>query len=161
MSATAHHRPKLLGAVRDCPEYGWALGALPTLAWACLHDGRGSGGSDARSIGNRPLLIPRDSRGVRIAMKPEHPESQRRCSRCDTAMECGHAVAHSSWFNSPLVFVVEGEPTSRNPVEAFRQGVEGLQEDKAYVLRGYRCPECGSVELTAHDQTTLRALTQR
>jgi hypothetical protein len=50
-----------------------------------------------------------------------------------------------------LVFVVCGEQTSGNPAKAFAQGLREAPEDEAYLLRGHRCPACGTVELVALD----------
>jgi hypothetical protein len=51
-----------------------------------------------------------------------------------------------------LVFVVPGNQTSWNPLKAFKQGLEGDRANEAYLLRGYRCPACGTVELIAKDK---------
>ena len=54
-----------------------------------------------------------------------------------------------------LVFVVPGTPTSANPVTAFRQGMASEPGERAYLLRGYRCPRCGMVELAATESITF------
>jgi hypothetical protein len=82
------------------------------------------------------------------------------CHRCKEIMEAGYAtwtIAHIGVGppespRTPLVFVVPGEPTSINPVKAFQQGLQGDRASKAYGLRGYRCPACGTVELIALDK---------
>jgi hypothetical protein len=53
-----------------------------------------------------------------------------------------------------LLFVVPGERTSANPVKAFQQGLHGERDSKAYLLRGYRCPGCGVVELSATEESS-------
>jgi hypothetical protein len=51
-------------------------------------------------------------------------------------------------FEEPrLLFVVTGSPTSRNPVEAFAQGIADEPRDRRYSLVGVRCSKCGRVEL--------------
>ena len=84
------------------------------------------------------------------------------CPRCGVEMEAGAATAHGlmGWStrqaaDPTLVFVVLGTPTSPNPITAFKQGASGEPGDRAYLLRGYRCPHCCVVELYARDATTV------
>ncbi len=73
-------------------------------------------------------------------------------------MEDGYAtaiglVASNTASGDPkLVFVVPGKHTSWNPIKAFQQGLQGERANEAYLLRGYRCPGCGTVELVALDR---------
>jgi hypothetical protein len=85
-----------------------------------------------------------------------------RCPQCDVEMEAGAATAHGliggavTPASQPrLVFVVPGTPTSGNPITAFRQGMAGEPGDRGYLMRGYRCPSCGRVELFATDPTSM------
>jgi hypothetical protein len=85
----------------------------------------------------------------------DHP-----CPRCGVEMEAGAATAHGllgAVMQPPaeprLMFVIPGTPTSLNPVTAFRQGMSGEPGERAYLLRGYRCPGCAFVELYATDPT--------
>ena len=55
--------------------------------------------------------------------------------------------------NPKLIFVVPGQPTSLNPIKAFQQGLRNEQTNEAYLLRGHRCPSCGTVELLATERT--------
>jgi hypothetical protein len=50
---------------------------------------------------------------------------------------------------SELLFVRPGVPTSRNAVEAFRQGMAREPTDEAIPVAAWRCPRCGSLELCA------------
>jgi hypothetical protein len=77
-------------------------------------------------------------------------------------MEPGVATAHGLFGGAVapaaeprLVFVVTGTPTSGNPITAFRQGLAGEPGDRSYLLRGFRCPSCGRVELFANEPTTI------
>jgi hypothetical protein len=82
------------------------------------------------------------------------------CRRCGHVMEAGYATALGLIGSNPLsgsprlVFVVPGQPTSTNPVKAFRQGLESERSSEAYLLRGHRCPKCGAVELSAVDKAS-------
>lgn len=82
---------------------------------------------------------------------------QRRCNRCDVAMEAGFTTAWgligAQDGDSHLVFVVPGVPTSYNPIKAFQQGLNSEKANEAYLLHGYRCPSCGLVELVAEEKT--------
>ena len=83
------------------------------------------------------------------------PVKEVHCHRCGEVMEPGYATALQIVFGNPppggpkLVFVVPGQPTAANPIAAFRQGLQGERANEAYLLRGHRCPSCGSVELLA------------
>jgi hypothetical protein len=78
-----------------------------------------------------------------------------RCHRCGQTMAAGFATALGLLGGNPppgdakLVFVVCGEPTSPNPIHAFKQGLQEERSNKAYLLRRYRCPACEIVELIA------------
>jgi hypothetical protein len=52
--AASQPRTSLLSGIEFVCVAG-CRGAMPTLAWACRHDRRASGGSDARSIAGAPL----------------------------------------------------------------------------------------------------------
>jgi hypothetical protein len=77
--------------------------------------------------------------------------------RCGAQMEEGYTTALGLLFDDQvsehpkLAFVVLGEQTSRNPIKAFKQGLDQLPARRAYGLRGYRCAACGRVELIAND----------
>jgi DNA-directed RNA polymerase subunit RPC12/RpoP len=94
----------------------------------------------------------------RAAMSTEDKEKEVACHRCGGVMENGYATAlglmagDMSSGNPKLVFVVPGVQTSGNPIKAFQQGLQGDQANKAYLLRGYRCPGCGTVELIALEE---------
>jgi hypothetical protein len=70
--------------------------------------------------------------------------------RLNTAL--GLISGNSPSDDAKLVFVVRGTRTSINPIQAFKQGLESERSNQAYLLHGYRCPGCGSVELTATEQ---------
>jgi hypothetical protein len=85
------------------------------------------------------------------------------CRRCGRTMQAGYttarlwATADPSPSDEPkLVFVVPGEPTAANPIQAFKQGLKGVQANQVYLIRGYRCPACGTVELIAEEKMPLR-----
>ena len=65
-------------------------------------------------------------------------------------MEDGYTTAFG--LATGLLFVVPGEQTSWNPIKAFQQGLQGDQANEAYLLRGHRCPGCGTVELVARER---------
>ncbi|HEX7450147.1 MAG TPA: hypothetical protein VF306_21480 [Pirellulales bacterium] len=79
------------------------------------------------------------------------------CSFCGGAMEPGYAQSRFAFGpfmaagDSHLIFVVPGEPTSLNPMTAFRQGAEQRPDDQKYVLRGRRCTNCARIELFAEE----------
>jgi len=85
------------------------------------------------------------------------PTSKPRCERCGGPIEEGFATA-TGLIPTPLsdprlVFVVPGEKTSPNPLQALQQGLEQAPANRAYLLRGRRCTECGAVELFATETT--------
>ena len=88
------------------------------------------------------------------------PDKEIFCHRCGEVMEDGYATAQGLIGGNPppgepkLVFVVPGGKTSVNPIKAFQQGLQGDRANEAYMLRGYRCPSCGTVELIALDRVT-------
>jgi hypothetical protein len=79
--------------------------------------------------------------------------------RCGAAMQAGYTTARGLWGGDnplgvpKLVFVVPGEQTLANPIKAVKQGLDEAPTNVAYLLRGYRCPSCGIVELIALDET--------
>jgi len=81
-----------------------------------------------------------------------------RCYRCGATMQPGHATAlglmgGSAAGKPKLVFVVPGEPTSSNLIQAFQQGLADAKTADAFLLEGHRCPSCGLVELVATEKT--------
>lgn len=87
------------------------------------------------------------------------PESNRdRCYRCGAETEAGFLTATGlvgqNMTEPRVVFVVPGEPTATNPLAAFRQGIEGVRQNQAYLMHGRRCAACGTVELVATEQTS-------
>jgi predicted RNA-binding Zn-ribbon protein involved in translation (DUF1610 family) len=79
------------------------------------------------------------------------------CPHCGIEMEAGTAtprgmIVPAAGAEPRLVFVVPGTPTSGNPIAAFKQGMAGEPDDRAYLIRGYRCPSCGRVELFATER---------
>ena len=83
--------------------------------------------------------------------------TERRCERCGVEMEEGFATAIGLIGPTPwkprLVFVVPGQATSVNPLRALQQGLQEARQNQAYLLRGYRCTNCGAVELVAAERT--------
>ena len=84
------------------------------------------------------------------------------CPGCGVDMEEGAATARGLLGGATrpadqpmLVFVVPGTATSLNPVTAFRQGLSGEPDARAYLMRGYRCPSCGRVELFATERASV------
>lgn len=81
------------------------------------------------------------------------------CPRCGETMKNGYLTASGfiggavGSADKRLVFVVPGEETSANPLRAFEQGLHNAQTNETYILRGYRCPNCGTVELRAIEKT--------
>jgi len=72
-------------------------------------------------------------------------------------MEVGFATALGLLSGTPweplLLFVVSGAPTATNPLTAFKQGIQDVPQNEAYLLRGRRCAACGVVELVATERT--------
>jgi hypothetical protein len=50
---------------------------------------------------------------------------------------------------SQVTFVVTGNPTSLNPIKAFKQGAADEPADRRFLLAGARCSGCGFVEFYA------------
>jgi hypothetical protein len=74
-------------------------------------------------------------------------------------MEVGFATAQgligggtASAQQPRLLFVVAGSATSANPVEAFKQGLSGAEENRPYRVSGVRCTRCGFLELYANGE---------
>ena len=53
------------------------------------------------------------------------------------------------------ILVIPGTDTKRNPVGAFKQGLDGEMPTKAYRLTASRCAKCGNVTLQAPDSTQV------
>lgn len=83
------------------------------------------------------------------------------CPKCGGEMERGFTTA-AGLIGGPkvesrtpqLIFVVPGEPTSLNPVQAFKQGASGEPADRRYFVFGTRCSACGFLELHAAGEHT-------
>lgn len=78
------------------------------------------------------------------------------CGKCGGSCEEGFATARGLLGSSSLegatpavVFVVEGNATSPNPVIALKQGLAGEPTNRVYGVRGLRCSACGALELYA------------
>ncbi len=88
------------------------------------------------------------------------------CRQCATVMEEGYATASGLLRDNPLsgdptfTFVVPGQATSVNPIKAFQQGLHGERASEAYLLRGHRCPTCGTVELFATERVPWGAMSE-
>ena len=78
------------------------------------------------------------------------------CKRCGGPMEAGYPTARgiqNYMSGKPdLAFAVRGEPSSVNPLKAFKQGLEDAKADVYYLMEGYRCSSCGAVELFANEK---------
>ena len=84
------------------------------------------------------------------------------CPKCSAKMEAGVATAFGligavrTPVDKPrLVFVVPGEPTSPNPVEAFKQGLADEPANESFWIRGQRCSRCGFLELFAMERSVM------
>ncbi|MES2792520.1 MAG: hypothetical protein V4719_23100 [Planctomycetota bacterium] len=82
------------------------------------------------------------------------------CPKCRGTMECGHTKAYRYFGDTAigaelrdLKFVVAGIPTSWNPVQAFTQGLSREPQDRTYRVLGFRCSDCGYLELYANDNS--------
>jgi hypothetical protein len=77
----------------------------------------------------------------------------RKCVRCGIVLEAGSLRAREGPMTISLAkeffFDRPGTPTSRNPIEAFRQGMAGEPSAEALPVTAWRCPRCGLVELCA------------
>jgi hypothetical protein len=78
---------------------------------------------------------------------------ERRCVRCEVALEAGSLRARDTRASLDLVsefsFIQPGTPTSWNPIQAFRQGVAGEPAEQRFPVTAWRCPQCGLLELSA------------
>ena len=79
------------------------------------------------------------------------------CPKCGGAMEDGFTTRTTSLVGVegqkyPLIFVVNGTPTSRNPVSAFKQGTSDEAPNRPYQISGVRCSQCGYLELYGNDE---------
>ena len=84
--------------------------------------------------------------------------SEKTCGKCGGLLEAGFTTAiglvagDKSWtHDSQLVFVVLGTGTAINPVKAIKQGLANEPPDRHYRVAGFRCSECGALELYAED----------
>jgi hypothetical protein len=85
--------------------------------------------------------------------------SDRTCGKCGGLLEAGSTTAQGllaadlsvSKRISRLVFIVLGTETSQNPIKAFKQGIADERADRHYRIAGYRCSQCGALELYAED----------
>ncbi len=80
------------------------------------------------------------------------------CSKCGGKLEAGFATAQgligvtdTDGRNPHLVFVVLGNATSSNLIAAFQQGIADEPTNRVYGIQGYRCSDCGALELYAND----------
>ncbi|MFO0917193.1 MAG: hypothetical protein U0872_02635 [Planctomycetaceae bacterium] len=77
------------------------------------------------------------------------------CGKCGGALNAGFTTALLGFGpriedrKSKLLFVELGNPSSLNPIAAFQQGLREEPGDTAYLIDGYRCSKCGSLELYA------------
>jgi len=77
------------------------------------------------------------------------------CDRCGGALEEGYTIAidphgaYSAESAPRLNFVIPGPPVSSNLIKAFQQGLAGEPGDRTYRIAGYRCSQCGLLELYA------------
>jgi len=53
-----------------------------------------------------------------------------------------------------MLFVVPGRQTSLNPVTAFQQGLAQEPATRVYGISGFRCSQCGALELYADGKPT-------
>ena len=80
------------------------------------------------------------------------------CPKCRGIMECCHTKVYRHFGDmaigseqQSLKFVVAGIPTSWNPVQAFTQGLSREAQDRTYSVLGFRCSDCGYLELYANN----------
>ena len=89
-------------------------------------------------------------------MRPGKQHLDRKCAKCGGALEAGSLRARDTQDLTSKVaefsFVRPGEPTSCNPIEAFRQGMAGQPSEWQFPVLAWRCSRCGLVELYASDQ---------
>jgi hypothetical protein len=78
------------------------------------------------------------------------------CSKCGGNMEPGVTTAPGLMGQFPvnkdrarLEFVIPGTPTPLNPVKAFKQGMSDDPGRRVYRITGFRCSQCGLLELHA------------
>ena len=81
------------------------------------------------------------------------------CGKCGGALHAGVTSAiglvgeaERESPHSGLIFVVSGHPTSANPITAFQQGLAGEPSDRFYRVRGFRCSNCGALDLYADEE---------
>jgi hypothetical protein len=87
------------------------------------------------------------------------------CQRCGGTLESGFTASEGFRTNAmdrrhidpekifQTSFVIPGgTPTAANPVQAFKQGLEGNDGNRWYKVVGYRCSQCSALELYAENQ---------
>jgi hypothetical protein len=72
-----------------------------------------------------------------------------KCGLCGGRLEEGYTSTHGN--RSGPTFIVPGVPTSMNPLKAIAQGLADEPTDRAYAIKGWRCQDCGRLELFAVD----------
>jgi len=79
------------------------------------------------------------------------------CAKCGGTLEAGFATADGliggngvEGETPKLLFIVLGKATSANPITAFKQGLSDEPANRSYGIRGFRCSQCGAVELYAN-----------
>ena len=87
-----------------------------------------------------------------LAENMEHNRTMT-CPKCGGSMEPGVASSLGA-RPAQVVFIVAGSPTSRNPIEAFKQGTSDEPTDRQFRLSGARCSRCGVVEFYAAGDPT-------
>jgi hypothetical protein len=82
--------------------------------------------------------------------------ADRKCQKCGGQLEAGFTTATGliggdgiEAGKPRLVFVVPGPRPSWNPVKAFQQGLAGSHGDQVHGITGFRCQQCGALELYA------------
>lgn len=80
----------------------------------------------------------------------------RTCAKCGGQVEAGFATADGLIGGSgteggepKLLFAIPGKPPSLNPIRAFQQGLADEPTTRVYAVRGFRCSQCGALELYA------------
>ncbi|HVW37208.1 MAG TPA: hypothetical protein VHB99_07875 [Pirellulales bacterium] len=87
-----------------------------------------------------------------------HSGANKKCGKCGGFLEAGNTTAleliagASEEHESRLIFVVLGTDSSNNPLKAFQQGLANEPADRHYRIVGFRCSQCGALELYAEDR---------
>ena len=81
------------------------------------------------------------------------------CGKCGGSLQAGFTSAIGLVGgavrdnpHSALIFVVPGQRTSANPIMAFQQGLADEPSDRSYHVRGFRCSNCGALDLYADEE---------